>query len=389
MESVNNNVNDENRQMNTDEHGNEGNVNSREHSREHIGYKEWFRKVGWTRNPFVLSVNPDLLVGYEEQTRKLMEYIDEGRRLILIKGPTGSGKTTLMRWTENHIKNYKVLFLAKPPSSADEFVEIFQNEFPVPWFLRPFIPNIKNIYQIPKFVNKKLNGKRIVILIDEIHEAPTEVLEWVRVFSDQINDAVIVLSGLPSFELMLKEKLETLERRITARIDVLSLTKENVHELIQKRIESVGGKGTYPFTDSVIEKIFERTNGFPRDVLKTCEYLVEKAVSCGRFDITEGMLSEISTEKKNEKYNISYEIIYNLSPRQQEIVEILAKGDMTPGQVANALDLSDYKSRQHAVRSVNNILQRLVQEGYVERRRVGKAFVYALMPKIKNMLVNR
>ena len=62
---------------------------------------------------------------------------------------------------------------------------------------------------------------------------------------------------------------------------------------------------------------------------------------------------------------------------------------MTPGQIANSLDLTEYKSRQHAVRSINNILQRLTQEGYIERRRVGKAFVYTLMPKIRNMLVNR
>ncbi len=355
-----------------------------------ITYKDWMKKVGWSKNPFTLNVNPDLFVGYEEQTRKLLNYVDEGRRIILLKGPTGSGKTTLLKWLEKKIKErYKVVFLAKPPMSPDDFVEVFSIAFPTPWYLRLFIPNIKNVYQIPDFVNRRLKKRRLVLLIDEVHEAPTDVLEWIRVFSDQINDTVIIMSGLPSFELMLKERLETLEKRITARIEVLSLTKEKTRELIEKRIRSVGGNGIEPFTEEVINLIYEKTNGFPRDVLKICEDLVDKAIASGKYVITPDMVANISVEKKKEKYNISYEIIYNLSPRQQEIIEILAKGDMTPGQIVNSLDLSEYKTRQHAVRSINNILQRLVQEGYVERRKVGKAFVYTLMPKIRNILVKR
>ena len=168
---------------------------------------------------------------------------------------------------------------------------------------------------------------------------------------------------------------------------MLSLTKEETKELIEKRIKNVGGTGLGPFNDEIIEKIFKRTNGFPRDTLKICGNLVEELIETGKYVATPDMLSDVSSDKKKEKYNISFEILYNLSPRQQEIVEILAKNDMTPGQISNMVDLKEYKSRQHAIRSINNILQRLVQEGYVERRKIGKSFIYTLMPKIKNMLI--
>jgi len=351
-------------------------------------YDEWMKKFAWSKNPFTLVIDSNLLVGYKKQISKIIEYIDEGKRLIFLKGPTGSGKTTLLKFIENSVsKKYKVIFLAKPPTNPNEFVEIFKNAFPTPWFLRPFISNIKNVYQIPNFVNKKLQKKRLVILLDEIHEASTELLEWIRVFVDQIDDVVIILSGLPSFEMILREKLETLEKRISSRIEVLSLTKEETKELIEKRIKNVGGTGLGPFNDEIIEKIFKRTNGFPRDTLKICGNLVEELIETGKYVATPDMLSDVSSDKKKEKYNISFEILYNLSPRQQEIVEILAKNDMTPGQISNMVDLKEYKSRQHAIRSINNILQRLVQEGYVERRKIGKSFIYTLMPKIKNMLI--
>ena len=381
------NMNDVNSDIHDDENSSREVHNERE-DKSRPTYEEWMRHVGWSSNPFTLIINPDLLVGYEKQIAKLKEYIEEGRRLIFLKGLTGSGKTTMLKYIERTMSDkYKIIFLAKPPMKLDEFVDIFKGAFPVPWFLRPFISNIKNVYQIPDFVNRKMKGRRLVMMFDEIHEAPTEILEWIRVFADEINDVVIILSGLPSFEMILRERLETLEKRISSRIDILSLTKEEIKELIKRRIESVGGKDMGPFSDDIIEKIFNRTNGFPRDTLKMCETLVEELIDRGTYEITTDMLSSVSSEKKKEKYNISPEFLYNLSPRQQEIIEILGKRDMTPGQISNMIDLKEYKSRQHAVRSINNILQRLVQEGYVERRKVGKAFVYTLMPKIKNMLI--
>jgi DNA-binding transcriptional regulator PaaX len=46
-----------------------------------------------------------------------------------------------------------------------------------------------------------------------------------------------------------------------------------------------------------------------------------------------------------------------------------------------------YASRGHAIRSINNILHRLMLEGYVQRESKGKAFMYALTPKVRTLFV--
>ena len=74
--------------------------------------------------------------------------------------------------------------------------------------------------------------------------------------------------------------------------------------------------------------------------------------------------------------------------RQKQILEILSREDwQSPGTITNSLDLEQYKSRAHAVRSVNNILHRLMLEGYVQRESRGKFFLYSLTPKVRTVFV--
>ena len=68
-------------------------------------------------------------------------------------------------------------------------------------------------------------------------------------------------------------------------------------------------------------------------------------------------------------------------------IDFLAKKPCSPGEIANNLDLGKYKSRQHAVRSINNILKRMFAEGIVEREKKDRAFIYHLSPKFRTLAV--
>jgi DNA-binding transcriptional regulator PaaX len=56
--------------------------------------------------------------------------------------------------------------------------------------------------------------------------------------------------------------------------------------------------------------------------------------------------------------------------------------------VVSKLGAESYKSKDNAIRSVNNILKRLTKEGFVVRKGKGKSYVYSLSDKTRTLLVN-
>lgn len=346
-----------------------------------IDAKGWFRARNWNSNPFTFSILPSILVGYDKQKQRILLNLEEKHKFILISGPTGSGKTTLMKWVQGNIsKEFDTLYISKPPKSPEQFVEIFNEKFRQPWFLS--WRRLKNMYQLPDFLNKRLKKRHLVVLFDEAHESSTEILEWLRVLGDQVNNISFLLSGLPVFEEQLINRLETFNKRIAAKIELLYLTKEETKELVRKRIQNTGGNGN-EFSEELMNAIYEKSGGFPREILRQCDEAVNNAI----INNTEISLPQAPKIEEAKEERITVNFLDKMTPMQKEVIEMLAKKPLSPGQVADLLDLSKYKSRQHAVRSVNNIVKKLQADGYLERVQNEKTFVYSLTSKIRTLMV--
>ncbi len=353
---------------------------------------EWFSKFNWRENPFTFKISPDVFTGYEVQVNAALRHISEHHKIAIITGPTGAGKTTMLKWIEMSHKSLKTLYLSKPPFDPNDFVKIFTTFFGFNLIERLFSRNI-TIFNLPAYINRKLRDKQLVLLIDEAHETNKDVLEWLRVLVDQIDDVSMILAGLPSLEDKIKNKLETFDQRITTRIKLSSLSKAETRELIKKRIESVGGEDIKPFTEDSIAEIFRRTGGFPREVIKLCDKLVNSAIESEKYEIDVGNIMNYR-EVKSEPVASSVQpkfSIKELPYKQRKILELLSANDwLTPAAIAERLaeQLGEvYKTESHAIRSVNNILKRMMKDGLVERETRGKTFVYRLTPKTKTVFV--
>ncbi|MBI4896203.1 MAG: AAA family ATPase [Candidatus Aenigmarchaeota archaeon] len=351
------------------------------------GVQEWLVKMGWSDDPFTFNILPSLFVGYKPQTETLINTIQEKHKIILLLGPTGSGKTTTLRWVIEHpLAGFDYLYVAKPPKQPDDFVHVLNEKYKTPWYLQWIIPHIKNIYQVPEFLNERTEKKHLVVLYDEAHESDIDVLEWLRVLCDQVANMTVILAGLPVFEQERLSELETLRKRIMTKISLLSLTKEETTELIRKRIRDVGGKGD-EFTDETIDLIYARTEGFPREIIRLANEVVNQAIRQSKTVMTPDLLEGSTIEQQTDIVSApSVKIIEALTPMQRDVMEMLMH-PLTPGQIANVSDLSKYKSRQHAVRSMNNILKSLMDLGIVERAKHDRAFVYQLKQHVKSLII--
>jgi len=243
-----------------------------------------------------------------------------------------------------------------------------------------------NLYNLSDWMNKKMKNKKAVIFIDESHEASIETLEWLRTLTDQIDNLSTVITGLPVIESVLGNNLETFMRRVNTKVELTNLTKSETRELIKKRIEWVGGDDIKPFTSETIEYIYEKTGGFPREIIRACNDLVKKSIENKISTIDMNFLkdSDIKTPRR-----VSFASLSSLPSKQRDILEILTKnGELTPSEIVDKMNLEAYRSKDNAIRSVNNILKRLVREELILRKRRGKSYQYTLSDKMRTLLVD-
>ncbi|OGI15830.1 hypothetical protein A3K63_00510 [Candidatus Micrarchaeota archaeon RBG_16_49_10] len=348
----------------------------------------YFKHFGWSSNPFTLNIMPEMMVGYSSQTESLLSHVFNEHKIAVVIGHTGSGKTTLLNWLNNKFnqeKSFRSFYIPKPPKEKENLILVFKSLLGFN-FLDKLQMNSIDINNLPKFIAKKTRSIRAVFLVDEAHECSVEVLEWLRTLTDVVPNMSIIFAGLPIFKEKLEIELPTLSMRITTEIYLQSLDASETESLIMKRIESVGGKGISPFNSEAVYRIFEITGGFPREIIKKCDFLIAETAKRNLNSINKGLLDTVFSSIPSQKTikNISS---LNIPLKQMNILRILDKNpNLNPTQIVELLGQEDYKNKSNAVRSVNNILKRLMDEGLIGRKREGKNFVYLPSGKAKSLL---
>jgi type II secretory pathway predicted ATPase ExeA len=341
-------------------------------------------------------------VGNIHEVNQILDSINNKNKLSYIVGTTGSGKTTLLRSIETRYSNdgfRHIIYISKPPKQPEDWVKVFKGITGGGLFSIFTKKEETSLYNLGDTLNKKLNGSKCLLLIDEAHEASIDSLEWLRVMTDQLGNVVTVMASLPALESMLKDKLETLLKRVSTRIELTNLSKSETRELIKRRIENVGGDDIRPFTQDAIDGIYEKTGGYPREILRICNESVQEAHRKGISTID----AEFLGESGKPAAKVPLEKVSELPEKQRMVLESLSKrGEMTPSEVIEAVCapnadgstpsvcnelMGGYKDGDNAIRAVNNLLNRLMKEGMVERRKVGKTFKYKVSPKIASLLV--
>lgn len=285
---------------------------------------EYFTKFDWDSNPFTLTIDPQLMVGYSEQSNSLLSHIHNLHKFALISGPTGSGKTTLMLWLRSQLMAFKKFYpyyISKPPRSSKELVTLFKS------FLGfNIIDKIRygdlSLFDLQRFVTKKLRGKQFILLIDEAHESSVANLEWIRTIADSIPNLYVIFAGLQIFEKNIETQLPTLFMRLTTKTYLNNLSRSETESLIQKRIENSGGEGLKPFTPEAIDRIYEITGGFPREIIKNCDNLIKIAAERNISNINKSFIDQVI---KTTEATEPVELRAPLSQKQKDMLEILNK----------------------------------------------------------------
>ena len=151
-------------------------------------YLEYY---GLREPPFSITPNPRFLffsAKHREAFNHLLYGIRERKGFVQLTGEVGAGKTTLCRALMEQLgKNFSTALILNPVLTVDQLVKAIAMEFGL---------RVKNmdrleiVAEINNFLLAQVeNGRDTVLIIDEAQDLSTELLEQVRLLSNQIGRA--------------------------------------------------------------------------------------------------------------------------------------------------------------------------------------------------------
>jgi general secretion pathway protein A len=238
-------------------------------------YLEYY---GLSEPPFTITPNPRFLF-YSNQHREAFNHllygIRERKGFVQLTGEVGAGKTTLCRALLEQLgDNFSTALILNPVLDADQLVKAVAMEFMLD--VRG-LDRLETVALINEFLLRQMaNDRETVLIIDEAQDLTTDLLEQVRLLSNLETDdrklLQIVLMGQTELRERLNEhSLRQLRQRITVRYHLKPLSRSEVAQYVQHRLQVSGAKGAPYFTALALWRVYRYSHGIPRLVNALCD----------------------------------------------------------------------------------------------------------------------
>jgi len=321
-------------------------------------YQEFYNL---TDKPFQLS--PDARFYYNSKGHnRAMAYLRYGLRqqegFIVITGGIGTGKTMLVRnlFVELDKSSIVAAQLVSTQVSASEVIPLVANAFGIPTAGQNKASLLATLESF--FRARKLEGKRVLLIVDEAQNLPIETLEELRMLSNFEQNGKSLLQTFLLGQVELKKTLqaqsmEQFRQRIIAGFHLRALDEVEAKEYIEHRLTQVNWQNFPSFSHEAHARIFESSDGVPRKINVCCDRVLLAGSIKEKDEITgtlaESVLNELEKELGNPETDVMETAKINISNLTQSVVEgLLQRISVLEDEVTRLKRrVSDDRKRHH------------------------------------------
>jgi general secretion pathway protein A len=249
-------------------------------------YLEFFRL---RQKPFTLAPDPRFMfmsTSHREALAHLLYGIQEGHGFIQVVGQVGTGKTTLCRTLLDQVGyDAEVAFIFNPSPSEIELLQAIHREFGLATGASTRTDLVAELNRF--LLQKKAEGRRVLLVIDEAQNLEPDVLEQIRLLSNLETDSAkliqIVLIGQPELDdALARSDLRQLRQRITVRWRLQPFGRREVAQYVEHRMSVAGHPNSGIFTRGALRALHRRSRGIPRLINSIADRALLGAYSRGR-----------------------------------------------------------------------------------------------------------
>jgi general secretion pathway protein A len=247
---------------------------------------------GLKEQPFAISTDPKFLflsAAHRRAYEELLNGLVRDESVLLLTGETGSGKTTLCRAVIGALgeRTFSSI-LHQPYMTGPEMLRLILRDFGLVSReeLRRGVLASADVPQLLDALEGFLRSlvsidSRAVVVIDEAQSLSPTLLDEVRMLTAFERDGrrliQIVLCGQPMLLNTLKtEPMYALNERITRRVALMPLSKDEVEQYIHHRLAIAGGTEAVAFQPEALRLIAELSRGLPRRVNVLCDRTLQE-----------------------------------------------------------------------------------------------------------------
>jgi energy-coupling factor transporter ATP-binding protein EcfA2 len=332
----------------------------------------WQERAGLKENPFDITNYTNEVIGAEEVENVLISWLKSGKRMGLLFGPTGTGKTNLIRTLKAKIDRNEIESLCGHRTicySCDEYAPST-----LKWAL---------------FKNRFWGNKPLIAFIDESNIAEVSLLNhvWRQVENGKLKGAIMVQIN----EKIKEEKLGRLARRIGVfKQRMTSLTKDQICEIIKRRQVAYQIKA---LEDDAIRHIIGICRANPSNALQYCDLIAEELYN-PKQPITLEQTKEFKFIKEPKLVSgESEESLFQNNPLEQSDDNRFSDLSTLSRKVIAVLRINSMTSKEIAKETgikygtVRKLLQRLKQDCKVMIKDNSRPKYYGLDPAYEQQII--